>query len=440
MTQQVINVGPAPNDGLGDPIRTAYIKCNNNFGELYARAQTTPPASLVGAIGDLAGMYAYDDQYFYYCFQDFDGTSVIWGQIGDTGNIVVSQISNGTSDVAIATEDGNVTISVNGVANVVEVKTVGIFTTGIVSATSNVVGGNVLVAGQVSATGNITGAYFIGNGSQLTGMYTYGNSNVAEYLPDYTGDLYPLSIYTDGYYFANGVPFSGGGSGNYTNANVAAYLPTYSGLLGGTLTTANQSNITSVGTLTSLTINGALTANGISDITLTPISHNVTIAPTFGGVVTINSDGAGSMDNMVIGANHAEAATFTDVSSTGNVTAGYFIGDGSLLTGISGTGSYSNANVAAYLPTYTGNILAGNISVTGNVTVNGTTNANVVGQLTGPVNGINMSYLIWDFGNIDNLTFNTPIAYLFATTAAGNLDMGTINSPSTYNIDIGTIY
>ena len=45
---------------------------------------------------------------------------------------------------------------------------------------------------------------------------------------------------------------------------------------------------------------------------------------------------------------------------------------------------------------------SGNLSVTGNVTVDHAVNANVVGQLTGPVNGINMSYLIWDFGNIDN--------------------------------------
>jgi hypothetical protein len=35
MTQQVINVGTNPNDMTGDPLRTAYIKCNQNFTELY---------------------------------------------------------------------------------------------------------------------------------------------------------------------------------------------------------------------------------------------------------------------------------------------------------------------------------------------------------------------------------------------------------------------
>ncbi len=81
MAQQTINVGTAPNDGLGDPIRSAYIKCNNNFGELYSRVQETPPTSSVGTVGDVAGMTAYDDTYFYYCFQNYDGSSNIWNRI-----------------------------------------------------------------------------------------------------------------------------------------------------------------------------------------------------------------------------------------------------------------------------------------------------------------------------------------------------------------------
>jgi len=81
MTREVINVGTVPNDGLGDPLRTAYIKCNNNFGELYSRVQITPPVSSVGQPGDLAGMTAYDDQYFYYCFADYDDSTVIWKRI-----------------------------------------------------------------------------------------------------------------------------------------------------------------------------------------------------------------------------------------------------------------------------------------------------------------------------------------------------------------------
>lgn len=81
MALEVINVGSAPNDGTGDALRTAYTKCNNNFAELYSRLQTTPPGTAVGSAGDLEGMYAYDSQYFYYCFQDYDGSSECWRRI-----------------------------------------------------------------------------------------------------------------------------------------------------------------------------------------------------------------------------------------------------------------------------------------------------------------------------------------------------------------------
>jgi hypothetical protein len=42
-----------------------------------------------------------------------------------------------------------------------------------VSATANIVGGNIITAGLVTATGNITGNYILGNGSQLTGMQSF---------------------------------------------------------------------------------------------------------------------------------------------------------------------------------------------------------------------------------------------------------------------------
>jgi hypothetical protein len=40
MTQQVINVGTVANDGTGDPLRTAFIKVNANFAEVYAIVPT----------------------------------------------------------------------------------------------------------------------------------------------------------------------------------------------------------------------------------------------------------------------------------------------------------------------------------------------------------------------------------------------------------------
>lgn len=81
MAQQTINVGTAPNDGQGDPIRAAYIKCNNNFNELYSRVQNTPPTTPTGAVGDTAGMIAFDNDYLYVCTADFDDTTEIWRRV-----------------------------------------------------------------------------------------------------------------------------------------------------------------------------------------------------------------------------------------------------------------------------------------------------------------------------------------------------------------------
>jgi hypothetical protein len=35
MTQQTIGIGASANDNTGDPVRTAFDKCNKNFTELY---------------------------------------------------------------------------------------------------------------------------------------------------------------------------------------------------------------------------------------------------------------------------------------------------------------------------------------------------------------------------------------------------------------------
>ena len=54
-----------------------------------------------------------------------------------------------------------------------------IASTQFVSVSGNVSGGNVITSGIISATGNITGNYFIGNGSQLTGVVATGIGTLA---------------------------------------------------------------------------------------------------------------------------------------------------------------------------------------------------------------------------------------------------------------------
>lgn len=48
-TQQIINIGGLPNDGSGDPLRTAFTKINTNFTELFSTDFTTAQSFTVGA-------------------------------------------------------------------------------------------------------------------------------------------------------------------------------------------------------------------------------------------------------------------------------------------------------------------------------------------------------------------------------------------------------
>jgi hypothetical protein len=94
--------------------------------------------------------------------------------------------------------------------------------------------------------------------------------------------------------------------GTYGNANVAGYLPTYTGnlisLTGNVITTANVSGSYLLG--------------------------NIAVATGFPSITS-------------------------NITTVANISASYVLGNGAFLTGISG---YANANVANYIPTYTGNI------------------------------------------------------------------------------------
>ena len=112
-----------------------------------------------------------------------------------------SGISNGTSNVRIVA-NSNIAMSVAGNANVFTVTGTGANVAGTINATGNAtIGGNLVVTtnanitgtfrvtansnvSNLGASGNITASYFLGNGSQLTGISTIGtglvngNSNV----------------------------------------------------------------------------------------------------------------------------------------------------------------------------------------------------------------------------------------------------------------------
>jgi hypothetical protein len=57
MSQELINIGALPNDGEGDPLRTAFQKINNNFTQLFG---TTFNTSLGYSTGNTANQVIFE--------------------------------------------------------------------------------------------------------------------------------------------------------------------------------------------------------------------------------------------------------------------------------------------------------------------------------------------------------------------------------------------
>jgi hypothetical protein len=87
-----------------------------------------------------------------------------------TGNLLTGGLVSATGTITGSSLLGTV-VSITGAVTAASVAG-GVITGSSTSVTGNVTGGNIATVGQVTATGNVTANYFIGNGSQLTGVAT----------------------------------------------------------------------------------------------------------------------------------------------------------------------------------------------------------------------------------------------------------------------------
>ena len=231
-TQQQIDYGAAANDGTGDPLRTAFIKTDDNFDNIWSAG---PVGSNITIINNTVQA------------NDTNGNLILSPNgigVVQTNSKLLPRLNN-TYDLGSTalkyragyfgtgglTVDGNVNITGN-------------LTAGNISYTSNVFVGdlqgsvfaddstvmvdaidNVLYAGRAAISGNVSATYFIGNGSQLTGLAaTYGNANVVANLAALGSN--PVSTtgnISGGYIFGNGSQLTGLAA-TYGNANVVANL------------------------------------------------------------------------------------------------------------------------------------------------------------------------------------------------------------------------
>jgi len=413
MSQIIINTGNIANDGTGDPLRTAFNDTNNNFTQLFnagpvnsniAIANNTiqvtntngnlrlatngigvivPATNIVPDITNTRSIGTATKRFNTVFSQYVDANSATLSgnlYVGGNLNVVGNTITNNYSNADIS--NLVLTLAV-GSSNAVMANGAGIK---VASANANFVYN--YSANTWNSTLSITAPAFIGDGSQLTNVNATINAN------NLAGNTLSSSV-------TNSSLTSFGTVGNMSVAGDVVAGNVYADQVQGNIIEANYlygdgsnlSNLTGsaiVGNVPfALNANAAYTANLAAlatqainaDTALFAINANLA---AFANVATsaqtantasysVQSDNANS---AVVAGMAYQIAPTANISVVGNITtSGYFIGNGSQLTGIVAIANYSNANVAAYLPTYSGNLPNVNtITTSGDIDVGGIIN------------------------------------------------------------------
>ena len=210
-----------------------------------------------------------------------------------------------------------------------------------------------------------------------------------------------------------------------SGANLKTYFSSVTGnITAGNVLTSNQ--VIANGVIqsgTGLSTGGYLSVNGSTDLHDTTVTGNISAGTVTTPELTVNII---KSDDSTIVVVQDGLEVDGDAVVNGNITANYLFGNGSQLTGLAAT--YGNANVANYLPTFSGNISAGNISATGNIT-----GAYILGsgsQLTNlPAPTVTQD--ITSNGAMSIMTYDGTIKYVsYATVepSSGNIRGGNISA------------
>jgi hypothetical protein len=321
-----------------------------------------------------------------------------------------SIISNGTSNVSVASS-GNVTVSVAGNANV--------FT---VTGTGANVSGTLGVTGNVSALGILTDNIYYANGVVWDLQEAQGPNTAIQFNLD--NDFGGSANFT---FNQDTNTLTVNGNANVGNLNATGVSAT---TLGGTLTTASQPNITSVGNLTGLTV-GNSTSNVVIANTGTIVATGNITAPNFIGNVTGNISGnivvPGSSGEVIFnGDGNAAASNAFSFSTTSNTLTVSNAISATLLTGTLTTASQPNVTSVGTLTglDVNGNIVAANITAnTGVFTGNGSGLTNLAGaNVTGQVGNALVAGTVYtaDQPNITSVGTLTSLA-VTGNTTSGNV-------------------
>jgi hypothetical protein len=489
MTQFVINIGALPNDGTGDPLRTAFNETNLNFDQVFAAGPvlsnvqianntiltTNTNGNLVLApngIGvvqanvnivpntsNIRNLGAADRRWstVYVQYANVSGglavanltatgNVTVGGNLSVTGNIIyignlitdakTIQLAN-TAGTANAANGSGITVGANdNIATFLFDSATNTWNTNIgLAVNGNITGTGLAVSdatvyGNVNAiNGNFTGNIVVNTvqvgtiqlnpvgGPNTLSNITVVDDTVFEGNVDVDGTLFVMGNVSADYFIGDGSQLTGLPP-SYANANAVAYGE--SGWAGNIVPSGNA--VYSLGNATNQW-------NDLYVSNATIFMNNVPISLSAGNVLTVNgnavlqnnSNSTISTTGNITAGNLVTGGT---VSATGNISGGFIFGNISQANGFPAT--YGNANVANYLPTFSGNISAGNVNVTGNVSgayVKG--NGSELTNLPAPT----VAQDITSNGAMSIMTYDGNIKYVsYATVepASGNITGGNI--------------
>jgi len=191
MAQQIINIGAAPNDGTGDPLRVAMQKANSNYTELYAIKADLAGAAFTGGIsgtsaaftgaisgttgtftgvvsgaaatndGHLLNRITADARYGRLTGAAFTGTLTSATGIGTCGNSALTNTNVGSNTLAANTTGTNNTA------------------VGVSALSANTTGANNVALGRVALRDNTTGSTNTAVGVNALLLNTTGGNNTA---------------------------------------------------------------------------------------------------------------------------------------------------------------------------------------------------------------------------------------------------------------------
>ena len=361
--------------------------------------------------------------------------SLLTGITVSAGNSIV----NGNSNVSVIA-NGNVTTSVAGNANILIVTGTGVNVAGTLNVTGNATVGNLITSGSggnVSNVNVISANTFIASGNITAVNANLGNAVTANY---FIGSLYGTANLATFATTANAV----------AGANVSGQVA--NALISGTVYTNAQPNITSVGTLSSLTATGNVTGGNL--ITAGKVYSSDIINGGTG--IYLAAGPSGYINFFTTGGDKAS------ISDTGNIIASNVIANSTVFAttaNISGNVNAGNANLgnSAVANFFTGNgsLLTNVTAVTaGTVTTNAQPNITSVGSLTGLT--VSNATGVVDFTTTANVTLGAVAnlhitggtnAYVLSTDGSGNLSWvaqsgggggGSIISNGNSNVNIPT--